>query len=160
MSETIWQRTHACHIHQLFTIISSNQHTSVFDIYVRKLWYWTAMCNNVLNRTLLWTKQIVLTTLNIGCMLVGLSDIFAMTTSSNWNILRVTGRLWGESSDDRWSSVTEASDTELWYFFYLRPNRRLSKQFRRGWFETLSRSLWRHCNALPFAILCAMPKIT
>ena len=33
-------------------------------------------------------------------------------------------------------------------FFYLRLNKRLSKQFRRRWFETPLRSLWRHCNAL------------
>ena len=31
-------------------------------------------------------------------------------------------------------------------FFDLRLNTRLSKQSRRRWFETLSRSLWRHCN--------------
>ena len=33
-------------------------------------------------------------------------------------------------------------------FFDLRLNKRLSKQSRGWWFETLSRSLWRHCNAL------------
>ena len=31
-------------------------------------------------------------------------------------------------------------------FFYLRLNRQLSKQWRRWRFETLPRSLWRHCN--------------
>ena len=31
-------------------------------------------------------------------------------------------------------------------FFELRLNRRLSKPSRRRWFETPSRSLWRHCN--------------
>ena len=31
-------------------------------------------------------------------------------------------------------------------FFDLRPNKRLSKQSRGWWFETPSRSLWRHCN--------------
>ena len=31
-------------------------------------------------------------------------------------------------------------------FFDLRPNKRLSKQWWRWWFETLSCSLWRHCN--------------
>ena len=30
--------------------------------------------------------------------------------------------------------------------FYLRPQKRLSKQWRRWWFKTPSRSLWRHCN--------------
>ena len=31
-------------------------------------------------------------------------------------------------------------------FFDLRLNKRLSKQSRRPWFETPSRSLWRYCN--------------
>ena len=31
-------------------------------------------------------------------------------------------------------------------FFDLHLNKRLSKQSRRWWFETPSRSLWRHCN--------------
>ena len=31
-------------------------------------------------------------------------------------------------------------------FFDLRPNKRLSKQSWGWWFETPSRSLWRHCN--------------
>ena len=33
-------------------------------------------------------------------------------------------------------------------FFDLRLNKRLSKQSRRRWLETLSRSLWRRCNEL------------
>ena len=33
-------------------------------------------------------------------------------------------------------------------FFHQRLNRQLSKQWRRWWFETLPRSLWRHCNAV------------
>ena len=41
------------------------------------------------------------------------------------------------------------SDAELRCFFYLRLNKRLSKQSRRLWFETPSRSLWRHCNVVP-----------
>ena len=32
--------------------------------------------------------------------------------------------------------------------FDMRLNKRLCKQSRRWWFETPSRSLWRHCNAL------------
>ena len=38
--------------------------------------------------------------------------------------------------------VTRGFDT----FFDLRPNKRQSKQSRRRWLETPSRSLWRHCN--------------
>ena len=50
-------------------------------------------------------------------------------------------------------SLTKASDAELWclffflFFFYLRLNKRLSKQSWGGWFDTLSCPLWRHCNA-------------
>ena len=33
-------------------------------------------------------------------------------------------------------------------YFDLRPNERLSKQWWGWWFETLSRSLWRHRNVL------------
>ena len=37
-------------------------------------------------------------------------------------------------------------------FFDLRLNKWLSKQSRRRWFETPSRSLWRHCNV----VLCCV----
>ena len=33
-------------------------------------------------------------------------------------------------------------------FYDLRPNKRLSKKSRCWWFETPSRSLWRHCNEI------------
>ena len=48
---------------------------------------------------------------------------------------------------DRWFPLTKASDAEIWRFFDLCINRRLSKQLGRRWFETPSRSLWRLCNA-------------
>ena len=38
--------------------------------------------------------------------------------------------------------------------FDLRLIKRLSKQSRRRWFETLSRWLWRHCNAKVTLKLC------
>ena len=67
-------------------------------------------------------------------------------TSSNGNIFRVTGHLCGEFTGPRWIPRTKASDAKLWCFFYLRLNQRLSKQ-SWGWrFETLTRSLWHHCN--------------
>ena len=66
-------------------------------------------------------------------------------TASDGNIFRVTGSLWGESTGYRWIPLTKASDAKIWYF-YLRLNKRLSKQSRRRWFETPSRSLWRHYN--------------
>ena len=33
-------------------------------------------------------------------------------------------------------------------FFDLNLNQQLSQQWRRRWFETPSRSLWRHCNVI------------
>ena len=41
-------------------------------------------------------------------------------------------------------------------FFDLRLNKRLSKQWRGWWFETPSRSLWRHCNGVVW-LLSVLP---
>ena len=50
-----------------------------------------------------------------------------------------------------------------WSFgvFYLRLNKRLSKQSRHGWFETPSNSLWRQCNTLsmPWHLFCTSSTI-
>ena len=45
----------------------------------------------------------------------------AMMTSSNGNILSVTGHLCGEFTSHRWISRTEASDAELWCFLWSEP---------------------------------------
>ena len=69
-----------------------------------------------------------------------------MMTSSNGKILRVTGLCAGNSpvtgdfSSQR--PVTQSFDV----YFDLRLNKRLSKQSWGWWFETLSRSSWRHRN--------------
>ena len=63
-------------------------------------------------------------------------------TSSNGNIFHVTGQLCGEFTDLR--PVTRSFDV----FFYLRLNKRFSKQWWGWWIETSSRPLWRHCNDL------------
>ena len=42
----------------------------------------------------------------------------------------------------------------LWVFFDLRPNKRLSIQSKYHWFETLSRSLWHHCNGTVWTQWC------
>ena len=69
-----------------------------------------------------------------------------MMTSSNGNIFRVTGPLWGNSpvigEFPSQRPVTRSFDV----FFDLRLNTRLSKQSWDWWFETPSGSLWRHCN--------------
>ena len=47
--------------------------------------------------------------------------LFSMTTSSNGNIFRVTGPLWGESTGHRLIALTKASDTELLCFLWSAP---------------------------------------
>ena len=69
---------------------------------------------------------------------------------ANENIFRVTCPLQGEFTGDRWNPLTKASGTELWRFFDLRLNERLSKQSRRRGFEMPSHPLWRHCNTTTF----------
>ena len=73
--------------------------------------------------------------------------ITQVMTLSNWNIFCVTGHLYGEFNGPRWNLRTKASDAEFW-FFYLRLNKRLSKQWWGWWFGTLSRPLCCHCNVL------------
>ena len=57
----------------------------------------------------------------------------------NWPFVRGIHR-------SRWIPHTKATDAELWLFFYLRLNKRLSKHSCGCWFEALSWSLWRHHN--------------
>ena len=57
----------------------------------------------------------------------------------NWPFVRGIHR-------SRWIPHTKASDAELWCFFDLRLNKRLSKQPWGWWSETPSSSLWRHRN--------------
>ena len=85
----------------------------------------------------------------VGCNYLSMSyspsfptHILSMMTSSNGNVFRVTDPL-----------CTKVSDTDV--FIDLRLNKRSSKQSRRWWFETPSRSLWRLCNETsPSCRLC------
>ena len=77
-----------------------------------------------------------------------------MMTSSNRNILRVTGHLCGEFTGHRWIPRTKASDAELWCLFDLRLNEWLSKQSWSWWFEMPSHTLWRQSNVLPSSPSC------
>ena len=72
--------------------------------------------------------------------------VMLIMTSPDGSIFRVTASLCGEFTGDRWIPLIKVSDAELWCFFDLRLNKWLSNQWRRRWFETPSRSLWRHCN--------------
>ena len=77
------------------------------------------------------------------------SYVFFMMASSNWIIFRVTDLLWVEFTGHRRRIPhTKASDVELWWVFYLRLNKLLSKPSRRRWFRTPSCSLGRHYNVL------------
>ena len=65
-----------------------------------------------------------------------------MMAASNGNVFRVPSPLWREFTGHRWIPFTKTSDVDV--FFNLRLNKRLSKPSRRRWFQTPSRSLWRH----------------
>ena len=84
-----------------------------------------------------------------------------MMTSPNGNISRITGPLWGESTGSHRSPMVSHIKGQwrgalvFLVFFYLLPNKGLSKQSIRRWCETTSHSLWLHCNvsgcnAIPF----------
>ena len=70
---------------------------------------------------------------------------FWMMTSSNGNIFRIIGPLWGVIGG--FLSLRPV----MWsfdVFFGLCLNKWSSKQLRRQWFETPSCSLWHHCNGI------------
>ena len=71
-----------------------------------------------------------------------------MMTSSNGNIFRVTGPLCGEFTGPGEFPTQRPMTQSFDVFFDLRLNKPLSKQSQGWWFETLSRSLWRHRNDL------------
>ena len=50
-----------------------------------------------------------------------------MMTSSNGNILRFTGPLWGEFTGDRWIPLTKASEAELWCFLWSSPEHKVEQ---------------------------------
>ena len=63
-----------------------------------------------------------------------------------WPIVR-------EITGHRWIPFTNFSGTEIWLFFYLRLDKRLSKQ--SWWFETPPRLLWRHWGTI--LVQCILP---
>ena len=71
-----------------------------------------------------------------------------MMTSSNGNIFRVTGHLYGNSTIPGEFPTQRPVTWSFGVFFDLRLNKRLSKRWRCWWFETPSRPLWRHRNGL------------
>ena len=120
------------------------------------LWSLTGASVALLPRRLsnYWTITQLLLTISRGCAIARawgqnppIAQRIDMMTSSNGNIFRVTGHLCGEFTDLRWIPHTKASDAELWWFLWS-ANKRLIKQWRGWWLETLSRPLWRHHNGV------------
>ena len=72
---------------------------------------------------------------------------FLMVTSSNGNIFRVIGPLCGEFTGPGEFPTQRPVPRSFGVFFDLRLNKRFSKQPWGWWFETLSWSLWRQCDA-------------
>ena len=88
------------------------------------------------------------------------TDLFCMMTSSNGNIFRVTGPLCGEFTGPGECPTQRPVMLSFDVYFDLRLNKRLSKQSWGWWFETLSRSLWRHRNGFAVfrdVIFCHIP---
>ena len=113
---------------------------------------WGAFCEDIwenwprYNGTALYIVSRYMMTSHGNAFRFGVFLSVLMMTSSNGNIFRVTGPLYeeftgpGEFLTQR--PVTRSFDV----VFDLRLNKRLSKQSWGWWFETLSWSLWSHCN--------------
>ena len=71
---------------------------------------------------------------------------FSSMTSSNGNVSASLAICAGNSAVTGEFTAQMAGNAELWCFFDLHLNIWLGKQSWGCWFETLSHSLWRHCN--------------
>ena len=75
-----------------------------------------------------------------------------MKTSSNGNIFRITGLLCEEFTVTGEFPSQRPVKRSFEVFFDLRLNKRFSKHSWGWWFETPSRSLWRHCGGVILVI--------
>ena len=80
--------------------------------------------------SLLWSRpsilftsiiSIMLTCLEVLTQICSMSHKYIMITSSNGNIFRFIGPFWRESTGQRWTPLTKASDAELWCFLWSAP---------------------------------------
>ena len=78
-----------------------------------------------------------------------------MMTSSNGNIFCDTCPLGRESICHRWIPLRKPVTRSFDVFFDMCLKKRLSKQWKRQWFETPSRSLWCYCNIQPYMCMPA-----
>ena len=76
--------------------------------------------------------------------------IISMISSSNGNIFRVTGPLWGKPQVTGGFPLKSPAMRSFDVFLDLCRNIRLIKQSRRQWFGTPSPSLGRHFNVIFF----------
>ena len=63
------------------------------------------------------TGSVCRQTICLGCEITHFSQV-CMMTSSNGNIFRGTGPLWGGSTVHRWIPLTKANGAGLWYFLW------------------------------------------
>ena len=91
--------------------------------------------------SVLWFKQYTITK-------YGFEFIWKIIimTSSNGNMFRFNGPLCGEFTGPGELPAQRPVTRSFDVFFYLRLNKRLSKQPWGWWFETSPWSLWRQCN--------------
>ena len=71
---------------------------------------------------------------------------FITMDHTHWFPICVTCTLCGEFTGHRWIPPQKPVTKSFEVFFDLRLNKWLSKKLRRRWFETPSRSLWRHSS--------------
>ena len=126
-----YQRLHHGILRRAFKLLQRHFLNKLWWIWMDRT-YWTNKWNPFIHVTYNKIKSAVLFTWSHITR-------WYMMTSSNGNIFRVTGPLWGEPTGHRWITHTMTSDEELWCFFDLR----LSKHSWRRWFETPSPSLWK-----------------
>ena len=87
-----------------------------------------------------------------NCVYICIIVVLIHDDTIKWKYLPRYWPLWGESIGHRWIPLTKASDADL-RCFDLRLNKRLSKQWRRRWFETRR----AHYNVtVMFIIICFM----
>ena len=111
--------------------------------------------NEVLARSTLQVKSWrhnmeKLTSLTVLCEgnLLPIDYTHSMMTSSNGTFSALLALGEGNPSVTGGFPSQRPVTWSLDVFFDLHPNKRLSKQSRRWWFKTPSRSLWRHSNEI------------
>ena len=66
-----------------------------------------------------------------------------------WKPFRVTGHLWGESTGHQWIPLTNASDAELWNFFWSAPEQKVEQKI-----ETLV--IWDAITLIMTSLQCCL----